>query len=402
MATFKYVAKDAAARTVSGRIIADDQAAVIEELRKRKLIIISVAQVKESSFKGVSFGQKSVKPDDLVIFTRQLATMVDAGIPLLQGLDALMEQVTHPYFKSVVTNVKDDIEVGSSLSAAFSKHPGVFDTLFVNMVKAGEAGGTLSIILDRIASYMEKTLKLQRKVKSALVYPIVVVSMAMLITTVLLIKVVPTFAGIFESLGAELPAPTKALIALSNALRHGFLLIVGAIVLAVIGFNFYSRTENGKMQLDNLKLKLPIFGDLMRKVSVSRFTRTLATLTQSGVPILASLDIVGKTCGNKVLEVAITNVKNNVREGENIAPPLIKSGVFPAMVTRMISVGEKTGEMEKMLIKISEFYDDQVDTAVAGLTSLIEPLIIGFLGIVVGGIVVSLFLPIVQLTTLIR
>ena len=402
MATFKYVAKDANARTVNGKIIADNQAAVIEELRKRKLIIISITPVKESGLKAMSFGGNKVKPDDLVMFSRQLATMVEAGIPLLQGLDSLQEQMTSPYFKGVINSIKDDIEVGSSLSAAFAKHPRVFDSLFVSMVKVGEAGGMLSAILDRVAGYMEKSLKLQRKIKSALIYPQVVVGMAIIITIFLLYKVVPTFSGIFESLGAELPTPTKVLIAVSDAVRYGFLWVIGGIIVFIVTFSYYGRTEVGRLQIDRLKLKLPVFGDLIRKVSISRFSRTLSTLTQSGVPILASLDIVAKTCGNKVLEIAVNNVKNNVREGENIAPPLIKSGVFPPMVTRMISVGEKTGEMEKMLSKIAEFYEDQVDTAVAGLTSLIEPVIIGFLGIVIGGIVVSLFLPIIKMTTLIK
>lgn len=402
MPTFKYVAKDVNARTITGKIISNDEAAAIEELRKRKLVIISISQMKEEKARGALFSQKRVKPDDIVMFARQLATMVEAGIPLLQGLDALQEQVSHPYFKSVIIAVRDDIQVGSSLSVAFAKHHSVFDTLFVSMVKAGEAGGMLSTILDRVASYMEKSLKLQRKIKGAMVYPTVVISMAMLITAGLLIKVVPTFAGIFESLGGNLPTPTKILIAISDSLRHYFLWDIGVIVILIIAFTFYQRTESGELVVDRLKLKLPIFGDLLRKVSISRFCRTLATLTQSGVPILASLDIVAITCGNKVLEITVNNVKNNVREGENIATPLMKSGVFPPMVTRMISVGEKTGEMEKMLGKVADFYDDQVDTAVSSLTSMIEPLIIGFLGIVVGGIVVALFLPIVKLTTLIH
>ncbi len=402
MATYKYVAKDFDANTVSGKIIADTQSEVVDELRKRKLVIISVAEVKEGGLKNFSFESKKVKPDELVIFTRQLATMVDAGIPLLQGLDAMQEQIASPYFKNIITNVRNDIEVGSSLSAAFAKYPRVFDTLFISMVKVGEAGGLLSSILDRIAGYMEKTIKLQRKIKSAMVYPTVVVCMAFLITLFLLYKVVPTFVGIFESLGSGLPTPTKILIAISDIVRKGIFWIFGGIFSSIMLFKYYSKTEVGALQIDRLKLKLPVFGDLIRKISISRFSRTLATLTQSGVPILASLDIVSKTCGNKVLEIAVNNVKNNVREGENIAPPLIKSGVFPPMVTRMISVGEKTGELEKMLVKIAEFYDDQVDAAVTSLTSLIEPVIIGFLGIVIGGIVVSLFMPIMQMTTMIK
>ncbi len=401
MPTFKYTAKDVNASTVNGKVIADNQAAVIEELRKRKLIIINVKEVRESSLMNMSFGGSSVNPDDIVIFARQLATMVDAGIPLLQGLDALQEQIPNQSFKNIIANVRDDIEVGSSLSAALAKHPKVFDTLFISMVKAGETGGALNEILDRIASYKEKTIKLQRKVKSAMVYPSVVISMAIVITIGLLVKVVPTFKSIFDSLGSELPGPTQVLINISDGLRHHFFMFIGVIVLIIIAFALFHRTEFGRIQIDKLKLRLPVFGELITKVSVSRFSRTLSTLTQSGVPILSALDIVGKTCGNKVLEMAVTNVKNNVREGENIAGPLIKSGVFPPMVTRMISVGEQTGEMEKMLGKVADFYDDQVDAAVAGLTSMIEPLIIGVLGVVVGGIVVALFLPIIKMTTMI-
>ncbi|HOW35907.1 MAG TPA: type II secretion system F family protein [Candidatus Omnitrophota bacterium] len=402
MATFRYVAKDQNAKTLNGKIVAESQAAVVDELRKRKLIIISVAEVRESSFKGMSFGGKRVKEDDLVIFARQLSTLVDSGVPLLQGLDALEEQITHPYFKSVIGNVKDDIEVGSSLSGALAKHPNVFDVLFVNMVRAGEAGGMLSAILDRVASYKEKSLKLKRKVKAAMVYPIVVIFMAMAITLFLLVTVVPTFSAIFESLGTDLPLPTQILLAVSGGLRKWFLLYAVAGVALGFGFVLYKQTDAGEVRIDKIKLKLPVVGELIRKVAVSRFSRTLATLTQSGVPILASLDIVGKTCGNRVLEIAVNNVKNNVREGESIAPTLAKSGVFPVMVTRMISVGEKTGEMEKMLSKIADFYDDQVDAAVAGLTSVIEPVIIGFLGVVVGGIVISLFMPILTIVTKIK
>ncbi|MFH1360881.1 MAG: type II secretion system F family protein [Candidatus Omnitrophota bacterium] len=401
MATFKYTAKDANAKTVTGKIIADNQAAVIEELRKRKLVIISIKESKESTLSGMSFGGKRVKPDDIVIFSRQLSTMVDAGIPLLQGLDALQEQMSQPAFKTIIAAVRDDIEIGSSLSASMAKHPQVFDTLFVSMVKAGETGGALNVILDRVAGYMEKSLKLQRKVKSAMVYPSVVITMAFAITLALLIKVVPTFKAIFESLGGTLPGPTQLLINVSDALREKFLWVVGVVILSIIGFNLFRRTEFGRLLTDRLKLRLPVFGDLLRKVAVSRFCRTLSTLTQSGVPILSALDIVGKTCGNRVLEMAVTNVKNNVREGETIAAPLVKSGVFPPMVTRMIAVGEQTGEMEKMLGKVADFYDDQVDAAVSGLTSMIEPLIIGFLGIIVGGIVIALFLPIIKMSTMI-
>jgi type IV pilus assembly protein PilC len=397
MPTFKYVAKDQSSKTISGKLSADSQAAVIDELRKRKLIIISV---KEKPTSGISFGKKRVKADDLVVFSRQLATMVDAGIPLMQSLDALGEQIQSGEFRQVITSLRDDIEVGSSLSSAFSKHPHVFDGLYINMVKAGESSGMLNIILERIANYLEKAASLKRKIKSAMVYPIMVITMAILITGVLMVKVVPTFKGIFEMLGGDLPKPTQILIMVSDLITKYLLHTIGVIVIIGFIFSRFLRTEGGREKFDRLKLKLPILGQLFRKVAISRFSRTLSTLIQSGVPILASLDIVGKTSGNKVVEKAVENVRSNVREGESIAVPLIKSKVFPPMVTRMIAVGEQTGELEKMLGKISDFYDEQVDAAIASLTSLIEPVIIAFLGVVVGGIVVCLFLPILKITQL--
>ncbi len=401
MGTFKYVAKNQESKSISGKISADDKNAVISELRKRNLIIISINEVKETAKKKSTIKGKKVKPEEIVIFSRQLATMVDAGIPIVQGLDALQDQVTHPMFKKVLGTVAEDIAHGSALSVAFSKHPSVFDTLFVNMVRVGETGGVLSKVLDRVSFYMEKTLRLKRKVKSALIYPAVVVSMSIIITVILLVKVVPTFAGIYESFDSELPAMTQGLITVSNILKEYLLFVIGGIIGLVFLLKQWHKTERGAIILDGATLKLPIFGDLLRKVAISRFSRTLATLIQSGVPILESLDIVGKTIGNRVLELVVDDVKNNVRGGESIAPPLTKSGVFPPMVTRMIAIGEKSGQLEKMLLKISEFYDDQVDAAVEGLTSIIEPLIIGVLGIVIGYIVIALFMPIMNITQII-
>ncbi len=402
MITFKYVARDANARTITGKISAETQLSVLEELRKRKLTVISINPIKESPLSKISFQSKKVKVDDIVIFSRQLATMVDAGIPILQGLEALQEQMTQPYFQSVIKSVHDDIQTGSSLFAAFAKHPRVFDSLFVNMIKVGETGGILGTVLDRVSSYMEKSVKLKRKVQSAMIYPMVVISMAIIITIILLVKVVPTFASIYASFDQELPAITKILINLSNIVKTQLLWYIGGGVVAGFILNRWGRTQKGALAIDRAKLWMPVFGELIRKVAISRFSRTLSTLIQSGVPILESLEIVGKTSGNKVLEVVVENVKNTVREGESIAVPLVKSGVFPSMVTRMIAIGEKSGQMTKMLNKIAEFYDEQVDAAVAGLTSLIEPLIIGFLGIVVGFIVIALFLPIMSITQFIK
>jgi len=398
MSTFKYVAKNKDSRTVAGKIAADNKTAVIEELRKREFVIISIDEIKETVARQKTFRSKKVKADEIVIFSRQLATMVDAGIPIMQGIDALQEQVTHPAFKRVLISIRDDIQHGNSLSAAFAKHPAVFDTFYVNMIKVGETGGVLSKILDRVSSYLEKTLRLKRKVQSALIYPIVVVCMAVIITVILLVKVVPTFAGIYASFNRELPAMTQLLITISDVLRKYLLWIIAGIIVIVVALRQWHKTPQGALVIDRSILRLPIFGNLLRKVAISRFSRTLATLIQSGVPILESLEIVGKTIGNRLLELVVEDVKINVREGESLAAPLSKSGVFPPMVTRMIGIGEKSGQMEKMLLKIAEFYDDQVDAAVEGLTSIIEPLIIGFLGIVIGFIVIALFLPIITIT----
>lgn len=401
MPTFKYVSKDWDSKSVVGKIVADDEGKVIEELRKRNLTIISIDMVKESAARKAAFGGVKVKEDDLVIFSRQLSTMIDSGIPILQALDALQEQITHPGFKSVVVAVRDDIQMGGSLSASFAKHPRAFDTLFVNMVKVGETGGVLSQILDRIASYLEKSLRLKRKVQSAMIYPAVVVTMAGLITVLLLVKVVPTFAGIYTSFNKELPGMTQALINVSNLMQHNLLGLIAGIVIFGFLLNRAYCTDMGRLYIDSFVLKMPIFGDIIRKVAIARFSRTLSILLQTGVPILESFDIVGKSSGNRVIEGVIETVKANVAEGESIAAPLLKSGVFPPMVTRMISIGEKSGQLEKMLTKIADFYDDQVDTAVNGLTSIIEPLIIGVLGIVVGFIVIALFMPIISITTII-
>ena len=404
MPTFKYTARDQEGKSVTGRISAESEPVVIAELRKRSLAILSISEEKESSLKKVSRpgAGKKIKPEDLVIFTRQFATMLDAGIPILQSLEALSEQTVNPTFKMALEGIREDIKVGSSLSSAFAKYPKIFDELYVNMIRVGESGGMLTSILERVAMYLEKSERLRQKVQGAMIYPSVVVSMALLITVGLLVKVVPTFAQIYVSLDQKLPAMTQMLIDFSNVLQHDILYLAGGIVLGVFLFNKYKKTPAGNIQIDTLLLKLPIFGDLICKVSVSRFCRTFSTLSQSGVPILESLDIVAKTCGNKVIEILVNEIKASVREGNTIAEPLSKSPVFPLMVTRMISIGEKSGQLEKMLSKVAEFYDEQVDNAVESLTKLIEPLIIGFLGIVVGFIVVALFMPILNMATAIH
>ncbi len=400
MPNFQYVAKDAQGRNVTAILEAKDKTTLVDILRKRGLIIISIEEAKGKAGKAVAVTK--VKMDDVVVFARQLATLVDSGIPLVQALDVLAEQIEKSGFKTVVSGLRDGIETGSSLSEALAHHPKIFSLLFVNMVRAGESSGMLDDILERLADYLEKTNALQGKVKSAFIYPALIITMAILITSILIFKVVPTFKGIFDSLGGELPMITQVLIAFSDFATHSTAYLLGGIFLVGFIFNRYICTEKGKMQLDKTMLNLPVVGILLRKVAIARFARTLSTLVKSGVPILNSLEIVARTSGNKVIEIAIDQVRTNIREGENIAEPLSRSGVFPPMVTRMIGVGEQTGELEKMLSKIADFYEDQVDTAVSGLTSLIEPIIIIFLGVVVGGIVAAMFLPIFKITELVQ
>ena len=400
MPNFKYVAKDHEGKAITGYLEANSQAEVISLLRKKDFIIITIEET-AARFKMPSFfsGKKKIKLDDLVLFSRQLATMVDAGIPLVGALDILGEQIDNKTFGAIIISVRNDIETGSSLSDAIAKHKKIFSPLFVNMVRAGEASGMLDEILDRLAEYLEKTSALQKKITSALVYPAIVSSMAIAITLLLLLKVIPIFKTIFEGFGAQLPAPTMFLINVSDILQKYFLGV--AIILGIVIFLFarYAQTDKGRLLKDTILLNMPVFGILFKKVAISKFTRTLSTLIKSGVPILAALEIVGKTAGNRVVELAIDSVRANVREGEGIAEPLAKSKIFPPMVTRMVMVGEQSGELEKMCFKIANFYDEQVDAAVSALTSLIEPLIIAFLGLVIGSIVICMFLPIFKLTS---
>lgn len=397
MPNFRYIAKDKDGKTVNGIMDSANSAALVDALRQKELTIISIEEAKEKSKASMSIGGDRASADDLVVFSRQLATMVDAGIPLVGALDALQDQMEKEGFKNIVRKVRDQVEGGLSLSEALSKQPNVFSPFFINMVKAGESSGDLDEILDRVAIYMEKTIALIRKVKSSLIYPAVVIMMAIAITTFLIIFVVPTFKSIFATIGVELPLPTQILIAISDIMRKWILLVVVALAAFIFIISRVIKTEKGALAWDSMMLKLPVLGVLLRKVAVARFARTLSTLQKSGVSILTALEIVGKTSGNKVIEMAVIQTKLSIKEGESIAQPLAASKVFPPMVTRMISVGEQTGKLEEMLSKIADFYESEVDAAVSGLTSLIEPLIIAFLGIVVGGIVISMFLPIVKL-----
>jgi type IV pilus assembly protein PilC len=400
MATFRYVAKDPSGRTVTGQSEGESELSVVQQLRKQQLTILSV-DLQEAGQSRPRQRRRRVKSNDLVVFSRQLATMVDAGLPLIQSLQALYEQTDHPGFNAVIGQLISAIEQGASFSDALGQHSKVFSGLFVNMVRAGEASGTLAEILDRVAGYLEASAALKRKVKSALIYPAVVTTMAIAITILLMVKVIPVFENIYKSFDSALPLPTQVLLGISRFMRTWFLAAIGMLVGGIFALRMWINTETGRFRFDRFKFTLPVFGELIKKISVSRFSRTLGVLVRSGVPILSALDIVGKTAGNKVVEAAVDEAIEEIKRGENIAEPLAASKVFPPMVTRMIGVGERSGKLEVMLEKISDFYDDQVNAAVAGLTSLIEPLLIGFLGIVIGGIVICMFMPLFKLATIV-
>lgn len=399
MNTYKYTAKDKNSITVSGILESASDIEAADILHKKDLTIVSIESIKYKS-KGSVDRTTNVKSEELVIFARQLATMIDAGIPLVHSLSILAEQIENKSLNFVVMTVSRDIEAGMSFSEALAKHPGVFSGLFLNMVRAGETSGLLNEVLDRLALYLEKSAALNRKIRSSLIYPASIVSVAIVITAILLLKVVPTFKGIFEVLGGSLPFPTQVLIGTSDFLRKNILYVLGFLVIASFLFKRYINTENGCYWFDARKLQFPVLGPLLRKVAVAKFARTFSTLVKSGVSILNALEIVGKTSGNRIVEEAVKKCSEAVRNGEPISRPLSKSGVFPPMVCRMINVGEQTGQLEKMLTKIADFYDDQVDTAAATLTSMIEPMVIVFLGVVIGGIVISLFLPIFKISQL--
>ncbi|TFG90817.1 MAG: type II secretion system F family protein, partial [Syntrophobacterales bacterium] len=334
------------------------------------------------------------KEKDIVVFARQFATMINAGLPIIQCLDLLGEEEKNKTFAKIIKAVKEDIEGGSSLSESLTKYPDIFNDLFVNLVAAGEAGGILDVILDRLSAYMEKAMELKRKVKGAMTYPITVLVVAFAVVILLLYKVVPVFEEMFSSMGSALPGPTQFLVDMSRFVQDNILYILGIIVLFVFAFKRYYKTERGRLQVDRTILKLPVFGLLLKKVAVAKFSRTLSTMMSSGVPILDGLEIVSKTAGNKVVENALMNTRKSISEGRTIAEPLSEAGIFPSMVVSMIAVGENTGALDAMLEKIADFYDSEVDVAVNALTALLEPMLMVFLGGVVGGMIVALYLPI--------
>ena len=398
--TFIWQGKSAKGETLKGEYEAKDRRAVGDYLRKRRITITSIKK-KPKDIEIKLFQKKSVGVKDLSVFTRQFATMINAGLPLVQCLDVLGRQLDKPHFKSVVQKVMSDVEGGSTLAEALGKHPKIFSDLYVNMIAAGEAGGILDVILGRLAMFLEKADALQRKVKGAMTYPTIVLTVAGGACIFMLMFVIPVFAKMFSDFGGELPAPTRIVMNLSNFLRaYWWALGVGAAALT-FGFKRYRATKNGRFQTDKLALRFPILGTVLRKSGVARFTRTLGTLIGSGVPILQGLEITSRTAGNTVIQRAIESTSRSISQGDTIAGPLKESGVFPPMVVQMIGIGEQTGALDEMLSKIADFYDDEVDAAVEALTAAIEPLMIVVMGTMVGGMLVAMYLPMFKMSSIV-
>jgi type IV pilus assembly protein PilC len=378
---------------------APNREAVVAKLRRQQVMATSIKpKARDIQIRG--FGGK-VGDRDLAIVTRQLATMIDAGLPLVQCLDILGQQQEKKVFKKTLQDIRQDVEGGATFSAALKKHSQIFSTLYTNMVEAGEAGGILDTILNRLAAYIEKAMTLKKRIKTAMFYPATIVTVAVVVVIFLLIYVIPTFQQLFAGFGATLPWPTLFVLGASWFVRNFILYILGGLILLVVGVRLYYRTEGGKRTIDGLLLKLPIVGPLIRKVAVAKFTRTLGTLVSSGVAILDGLDITARTAGNKVVEEAVLKARTTIAQGKTIAEPLQASGVFPPMVVQMIGVGEQTGALDRMLNKIADFYDEEVDVAVATLTSMLEPLLVIFLGVIIGGVVVAMYLPIFKLISVV-
>jgi len=391
MPTFEWKGTARNGQTQTGVLVADTKDAVIATMRRQQVVVTAVKE-KGKEIAVPKFGGK-VPPQLIAIFTRQFSVMIDAGLPLVQCLEILASQQENKAFKRGLIQIRQDVESGSSLADAMRKHPKIFNDLFTNMVAAGEAGGILDTILQRLAQYIEKSVKLNGQVKSAMIYPVAVISIAVIVVMVILWKVIPVFASLFKGLGAELPMPTRIVIGMSNAIADYWWLMGGVGFALFYSIKRYRATVKGRRVTDAIMLKMPIVGLLLRKIAVARFCRTLATLTSSGVPILDGLMITAKTSGNSIVEDAIMATRKSVEEGKTISEPLADTDVFPSMVVQMIAVGEQTGALDTMLSKIADFYEEEVDTAVAGLMKLLEPVLIAFLGVAIGGIVIAMYMP---------
>ncbi len=380
-----------------GEMTAANDQEVRNNLSRQGITPDKIKKKPKDLFENVAFLQPKVTQHDIIIFCRQFSTMIDAGLPIIQCLDILQAQQDNATFKKMLKDIKESVESGQTLAEALKKYPDQFDNLFVNMVAAGEAGGILDVILRRLSAYMEKAAKLKAQVKGAMTYPIVTLCIAFGVLVVILVFVIPVFQEMFADFGSALPAPTQIVVNMSNFVKSRILYIIGAIVLIIFAFKRFYKTEKGRELIDDMFLKMPVVGILIRKVAVAKFTRTMGTMLSSGVAILEALDIVAKTAGNKTIEKAIYKVRAGIAEGQTIADPLSETGVFPPMVCSMIAVGESTGAIDAMMEKIADFYDEEVDQAVENLTAMIEPFMLVFLGVTIGGLVISMYLPIFQL-----
>ena len=398
--TYVWKGKTAAGDIISGETQAGSRADLILSLKKKRVTMTS-AKEKPKGLKLGLTGERGVSTKDLAVFTRQFSTMINSGLPLVQCLDILGKQAEKDNFRKLITQTMRDVEAGSTLADALARHPAVFTDLYVNMVEAGEAGGVLDVILARLASYLEKMDSLKRKIKSAMMYPTVVLVVTIAATAFMLVFIIPTFAKMYSDFGGELPAPTRIVMALSSFLRTKWWLLGGMLAGAFVGFKKYYSTQDGKATVDRMLLRVPVLGDVLLKASIARFTRTLGTLVSSGVPILEGLDITAKAAGNTMVKNAVIKTRASISSGQTIAGPLRESEVFPPMVVQMISVGEETGALDEMLSKVADFYDDEVDSAVDAMTSVIEPIMIVMMGGVVGGMVVAMYLPIFKLVSVI-
>lgn len=399
MPVFLWQAETKKGEIRKGEVDMANEAAVRSQLRRQGYKSINVKKKPKDLFENIPFLQQKVKEKDVVVFARIFSTMINAGLPLIQCLDLLGKQEQNKTFAKVIGNIKGEIEGGSTLTDALKKYPKIFDELFVNLVAAGESGGILDVILQRLSVYMEKSMKLKSKVKGAMTYPAAVLVISFGVVAVLLLKVIPVFQKMFEGMGGSLPGPTQFMVDLSQFAQNYFIYMVGILVAAFYGFKKFYATEKGTLIIDQLILKSPVFGPLLKKVAVSKFTRTLSTMMSSGVPIIEGLGIVSKTAGNKIVENALIKTKQSISEGKTIAEPLMETDIFPAMVVQMIAVGEATGALDTMLAKIADFYDDEVDAAVGAMTALLEPFMMVFLGGVVGGMIIAMYLPIFQMAS---
>jgi type IV pilus assembly protein PilC len=397
MPVYQWVGKNRLNKVQKGEMEALSEAAVRASLVRQKIAPTRIKPKPKDLFANISFLQPKVKEKDIILFARQFSTMIDAGLPIIQCLDILHTQQDNTTFKKVLKQVKESVEGGATMAEALKAFPKHFDSLFVNMIAAGEAGGILDTILRRLAAYMEKAARLKARVKGAMTYPLATLAIAIIVLAVILVFVIPVFEEMFTDFGSELPAPTQFVVFLSDMVKSKILYIIAAAILFGFAFKKYYATEKGRDATDALVLKLPVFGMLLRKVAVAKFTRTMGTMLTSGVAILEALDIVAKTSGNRSVEKAIYNVRSGIAEGRTMADPLTESGVFPPMVCQMISVGESTGALDAMLEKIADFYDEEVDQAVENMTALIEPIMLVFLGVTIGGLVIAMYLPIFKM-----